>query len=504
LSFPTPTRPVRTRFAPSPTGSLHIGGLRTALFNWMFARHYGGAFLLRIEDTDQTRFVPTALQELVEAMHWAGLHWDEGPEVGGQYGPYVQSDRLPLYQEWAKWLIDNDKAYYAYETADELARMRKEQEARKQPPGYNRQHRTLSAEERARFEAEGRKPVVRFKMPLEGKTHCIDAVQDAVTFDNASLQDTVLLKADGFPTYHLAHVVDDHFMQISHVMRAVEWQPSLPLHWNLWEAFGWEKPVYMHLPVMLNPNGKGKISKRNPPVDSQGNIIPVMVHDYIKGGYLPEAVDNFLAITGWSYGDDIEIFSLSDAVKRFDGSRIVSVSAAFPVDKLKWLNGEYIRKVDADDLAGRLRAPLADAGLATDDVTLKQIAPMVQTRIKTLNEVVAMAGFFFKPKFTPASPDAIIQKKMDAATTATALRRSSDVLAGVATFTTQALHDAIQPLTTELSLSNGQLFGLLRVAVTGQTISTPTFETMEVIGKDETLRRLGLALASLDAGQIGA
>jgi glutamyl-tRNA synthetase len=314
----------------------------------------------------------------------------------------------------------------------------------------------------------------------------------------------VLLKADGFPTYHLAHVVDDHFMQISHVMRAVEWQPSLPLHWNLWEAFGWEKPVYMHLPVMLNPNGKGKISKRNPPVDSQGNIIPVMVHDYIKGGYLPEAVDNFLAITGWSYGDDIEIFSLSDAVKRFDGSRIVSVSAAFPVDKLKWLNGEYIRKVDADDLAGRLRAPLADAGLATDDVTLKQIAPMVQTRIKTLNEVVAMAGFFFKPKFTPASPDAIIQKKMDAATTATALRRSSDVLAGVATFTTQALHDAIQPLTTELSLSNGQLFGLLRVAVTGQTISTPTFETMEVIGKDETLRRLGLALASLDAGQIGA
>ena len=323
LSFPTPTRPVRTRFAPSPTGSLHIGGLRTALFNWLFARHYGGQFLLRIEDTDQTRFDPTALQTLVEAMRWAGLNWDEGPEVGGAHGPYVQSERLALYQEWAKWLVDHDKAYYAYETSEELQRMRKEQEARKLPPGYNRQHRTLTAEDRARFEAEGRKPVVRFKMPLEGKTHCEDVVQGNVSWPNEDLQDTVLLKADGFPTYHLAHVVDDYFMQISHVMRAVEWLPSLPLHWQLWGAFGWERPVYMHLPVMLNPNGKGKISKRNPPVDAQGNIIPVMVHDYIKAGYISEAVVNFLANTGWSYGDDIEIFNLEDAIKRFDGSRII-------------------------------------------------------------------------------------------------------------------------------------------------------------------------------------
>jgi glutamyl-tRNA synthetase len=491
------TTTVRTRFAPSPTGSLHIGGLRTALFNWMFARHHGGQFLLRIEDTDQTRFDPTALQTLVEAMRWAGLQWDEGPEVGGEYGPYVQSERLALYQQWANWLVDNDKAYRAYETSEELDRMRKEQEARKQPPGYNRGHRTLSADERAKFEAEGRKYVIRLKLPLDGKTHCEDVVQGKISFDNADLRDTVLLKADGFPTYHLAHVIDDHFMQISHVMRAVEWLPSLPIHWNLWEAFGWEKPVYLHLPVMLNPNGKGKISKRYPPVDSKGNVIPVMVHDYIREGYLPEAVVNFLANTGWSFGEDIEIFDIADAVKRFDGTRIIAANAAFPVDKLKWLNAEWIRRIATDDLAGRLRPPLEAAGLSVDETILRQIAPLVQPRIKTLNEVVDLAGFFFKPEFTPPTAEMLIQKKMDAVATKTALERSRAIIAEVTDFMTQALLDAVQPLTTELGLNNGQLFGVLRVAVTGQAISTPTFETMEIIGKDETLRRLDVAAALL-------
>jgi glutamyl-tRNA synthetase len=494
----TSTRPVRVRFAPSPTGSLHIGGLRTALFNWMFARHYGGAFILRIEDTDQTRFDPTALTTLVEALRWAGLNWDEGPEAGGAHGPYVQSERLSLYQEWANWLVANDKAYRAYETEAELKRMREEQMARKQPLGYNRQHRYLSAEERAKFEAEGRPSVVRLKLPLEGKTIVDDQVQGRVSFENADLRDTVLLKADGFPTYHLAHVVDDHFMQISHVMRAVEWLPSLPTHIQLWEAFGWEQPTYMHLPVMLNPNGQGKISKRNPPKDKDGNVIPVMVHDYIHAGYLPEAVVNFLANTGWSYGDDIEIFDIKDAIQRFDGTRIIAANAAFPVDKLKWVNGEHIRLLSVDDLARRLRQPLESAGLTVDDGTLLKVAPLVQTRIKTLNEVVGIAGFFFKPDFTPAPAESLIQKKMDAASTAAALRRSRDVIAGIEPFAHQPLLDATQPLTAELGLNNSQLFGVLRVAVTGQTVSTPTFETMEIIGRDETLRRLDVAIAALE------
>jgi glutamyl-tRNA synthetase len=473
--------------------------LRTALFNWLFARHFGGQFILRIEDTDQTRFDPTALQTLTEALRWAGLNWDEGPEVDGPFGPYVQSERLAVYQQWANWLVDNDKAYRAYETAEELDRMRKEQEARKLPPGYNRQHRYLSNTERAQFEAEGRAYVIRLKMPLDGKTHCEDMVQGKVSFDNENLRDTVLLKADGFPTYHLAHVIDDHLMQISHVMRAVEWLPSLPIHWQLWEAFAWERPLYLHLPVMLNPNGKGKMSKRTPPVDSQGNVIPVMVHDYIKAGYLPEAVVNFLANTGWSYGDDIEIFSVEEAIQRFDGSRIIAVNAAFPVDKLRWINAEHIRKLDADDLAERLRQPLVDAGLTVDDGVLRQVAPHVQTRIKTLNEVVSLAGFLFKAEFTPAAPELIIQKKMDAAQTAVALRRSGGVLAAVDDFGTQALHDAVQALTTELGLSNSQLFGALRVAITGQTISPPTFETMEILGKSVTLGRLALAQRAVEA-----
>jgi glutamyl-tRNA synthetase len=498
LTDASPGRPVRVRFAPSPTGSLHIGGLRTAMFNWMFARHHGGRFILRIEDTDQTRYDPTALQTLIEAMRWAGLLWDEGPDVGGAFGPYVQSERLALYQEWANWLVERDLAYRAYETADELKRMRDEQRARKQPEGYNRQHRYLTSAERAQFEAEGRPHVIRLKLPLDGKTVVEDRVQGRSAFDNADLRDSVLLKADGFPTYHLAHVVDDHFMQITHVMRAVEWLPSLPIHWHLWEAFGWEKPAYMHLPVMLNPNGKGKISKRNPPVDSKGHVIPVMVHDYMRTGYLPEAVCNFLANTGWSFGDDIEIFELQDAVQRFDGSRIIAASAAFPVDKLHWLNGEHIRRLPQDVLAERLRKPLEDAGLAVDANTLRAITPLVQTRIKTLNEVVGLAGFFFKPDFTPAPAEAIIQKKMDAASTAQALRRARAVLAGMSDFKTQALHDAIQPLTEALGLTNSQLFGVLRVAVSGQTISTPTFETMEVIGQAETLRRLDMALALLE------
>lgn len=489
--------PIRTRFAPSPTGSLHIGGLRTALFNWMFARHYGGQFILRIEDTDQKRFDPSALKTLIEAMRWAGLHWDEGPDVGGAYGPYVQSERLALYQQWANWLVEHDKAYRAYETAEELERMRKEQEARKQTFGYNRQHRYLSAAERAKFEAEGRPYVIRLKLPLEGKTVAEDSVQGRVSFDNEDLRDTVLLKADGFPTYHLAHVVDDHLMEISHVMRAVEWLPSLPIHWQLWEALGWEKPVYMHLPVILNPNGKGKISKRNPPKDRFGNVIPVMVHDYIQDGYLPEAITNFLANTGWSFGDDVEIFPIAEAIKKFDGSRIIAASAAFPVDKLEWINGMWIRQLAPDDLAGRLRKPLEDAGLTVDEGVLRKVTPHVQTRIKTLNEVTALAGFFFKPEFSAPTAEMLIQKKMDAESTAQAITRARAILAGTVDFSTQTLHDAIQPLTAELGLNNSQLFGVLRVAVTGQTISTPTFETMEIIGQAETLRRLDVAAARL-------
>jgi glutamyl-tRNA synthetase len=473
---------------------LHIGGLRTALFNFLYARRHGGAFILRIEDTDQKRFDPTALQTLVEALRWAGLQWDEGPEVGGPFGPYVQSERLAIYQHWANWLVENGKAYPAYETREELEAIRKNLEARKLPPGYNRQHRDLTEAERASFEAAGRKPVIRFKMPTEGATVVQDALRGEVSFDNALQQDAVLLKDDGYPTYHLAHVVDDYLMQISHVMRANEWLPSYPLHAQLWWAFGWEMPVYVHLPVMLNPNGKGKISKRNPPRDKNGNIIPVMVHDYMAAGYLPEAMVNFLTNIGWNFGDEREKFTQAEAIERFDIDRINQANSAYPVEKLQWLNGEYIREMEPTELAKRLKPVLEKAGYEVNGDTLLKVVPLVQTRIKTLNDIIPMAGFLFQEEFTPADAEALIQKKMDAEQTATALLRSAEVLEALTDFSTPALQEAIQPLTEALGLSNSQLFGVLRVAVTGQTVSTPTFETMEVLGKDETLRRLHLAL----------
>lgn len=494
----TPNRPVRVRFAPSPTGSLHIGGLRTAFFNWLYARHFpDGKFILRIEDTDQKRFDPNALQMLVESLRWAGLNWDEGPEVGGDYGPYVQSERLDLYKKWTDWLLDNDKAYKSYETAEELAQMRKEMEAQKLPPGYNRAHRNLTLEQRAAYEAEGRPAVVRLKMPLEGETVVQDSIHGEVRFENSRLQDTVLLKSDGFPTYHLAHVVDDHLMEISHVLRAVEWMPSLPIHWQLWEAFGWEAPTYAHLPVLLNPNGKGKISKRNPPKDAQGNVIPVLVHDYIDAGYLPEAVLNFLANIGWSYGDDQEIFTIAQAIERFDLTRINTANSAFPPEKLEWINGIYIRELPVEKLATLLRPPLEKAGFEVNNDTLLKVTELVQTRIKILNDVVSIAGFFFREEFIAPDAKLLAIKNVDAAKSKTILEDIHGKLSASNDFT----HAALEGIVREISESNGlkpkDLFGLLRVVVTGQTIATPLFETMEIIGKEITLARINDAAAQV-------
>jgi glutamyl-tRNA synthetase len=493
--------PVRTRFAPSPTGSLHIGGLRTALWAWLFARHHGGQFILRIEDTDQKRFDPNALQSLMEALRWVGMDWDEGPEVGGAYGPYVQSQRLEHYQRWAKWLVDHDHAYECYCSSERLASVNQQKQAAGLPPGYDRRCRFASTEERAALaaecEAEGRKPVIRLKMPLDGQTTFNDLVRGEVTFENKDVQDAVLLKADGFPTYHLAVVVDDYLMKISHVTRAIEWLPSAPIHITLWRAFGWEMPQYAHLPVMLNPNGKGKMSKRNPPRDAKGNIIPVMVHDYITGGYLPEALANFLIGVGWSFGDEREVFSVAEAIERFsDFSRISPANSALPVEKLEWLNGVYIREqLTPAQLAARLKRPLEEAGLTVDDDKLLRIAPIVQTRIRTLNDVVAMAGFFFHPEFKPPTPEQVIQKKMDAASTKRALEASLALIEGIEDFNFDSLHAAFSALGPELGLNNSQMFGVLRVAITGQTVSPPTFETMEVLGRDETIRRLRTVIA---------
>lgn len=492
-------KPVRTRFAPSPTGSLHIGGLRTALFNWLFARANNGQFILRIEDTDQKRFDPTALQTLVEALTWAGLNWDEGPQVGGDYAPYVQSERLAHYQQWAQWLVENGKAYECFCTSERLERVNKEKQARKEPPGYDRHCRNLSWEEVASKKANGEKCVVRFKAPLDGQTIVQDMIRGETVFENATIQDAVLLKSDGFPTYHLAVVIDDYLMQISHVLRAVEWFPSYPLHVLIWQAFGWEMPQFAHLPVMLNPNGQGKMSKRKPPVDSKGNVIPVMVHDYMQAGYLPEAMVNFLSNIGWTFGEEREFFTVDESLARFRVEDINPANSAFPTEKLEWFNGHYIRTLDVGELAKRLRPFLESAGLSVSDEILQQVAPIVQTRMKKLGEVVELAGFFFRDysTFAPAPKETIIQKKMDVPSSVDILQKSIALIESGIAFNTAALLEAFSAKTAEWGVNNSQLFGVLRVAVTGQQISTPTFETMEILGKAESIRRIQLAIQTL-------
>lgn len=490
-------RPVRVRFAPSPTGPLHIGGVRTALFNWLFARHHGGRFILRIEDTDQKRYVPGSIEMLMESLRWVGLDWDEGPDIGGVYGPYVQSERLALYQEWARWLVAHDKAYPCYCTPERLEQVNKDKEARKEQPGYDRHCRSLTPAERAAREAEGLPHVIRFKMPLDGETVVRDLIRGEVVFDNALQQDAVLLKSDGFPTYHLANVVDDHAMSISHVLRANEWMPSLPLHVQLWTAFGWEQPQYAHLPVLLNPNGKGKLSKRHAGFTQDGRRVLVLAQEFREAGYLPEALVNFLTNIGWNFGDEREVFTVQEAIARFNLEHVNPADSIYPIEKLDWLNGVYIRELPVEDLARRLREPLETAGFAVDDQLLVKVAPLVQTRLKTLNDVVEIAGFFFREPFEPAPSAQLIQKKMDAAATHSALARAAERLAALEDFTHNGLESAMRALAEQLGLSASQLFGTLRVAVTGQQVATPLFETMEILGRDTVLARVAAAAASL-------
>ncbi|NPV66937.1 MAG: glutamate--tRNA ligase [Anaerolineae bacterium] len=484
-------RPVRVRFAPSPTGPLHIGGARTALFNWLFARHHGGSFILRIEDTDRSRYKAGSLEQIIEGLRWLGLNWDEGPEVGGAYGPYFQSQRTELYREWANWLVANDKAYRCYCTAERLNAIRKSN-----PSGYDRHCRYLTPEERATHEAQGDPFVIRFKMPLEGTTTVFDEIRGNIVVDNATLTDLVLLKSDGFPTYHLANVVDDHFMAITHIMRAEEWIPTAPVHRQLYEAFGWEMPRIAHLPVILNPSGRGKLSKRSAGRLPDGRRVPVLLHEFREAGYLPEALVNFLTNIGWSFGEDREVFSVEETIARFDLSRVNPAGSKFPLEKLDWLNGVYIRQKTVEDLMPLLRERLEAAGYTVRDEVLRQAIPLIQPRLHSLNDVVEKAGFFFAETVTPTAED-LIQEQMDAASTRTALEAAYGVLAGLPVFETAAIEAALRALAGTLALKPRQLFGVLRVAVTAQAVAPPLFETMAILGRETTLARIAAAQALL-------
>jgi glutamyl-tRNA synthetase len=456
---------------------------------------------LRIEDTDQKRYVPEAEQELIHSLRWLGLSWDEGPDIGGPNAPYRQSERKHIYRQHAEQLISLDKAYYCFCSPERLAEMRKGQQARKEPLIYDGTCRRLSAGEAHRRVQAGEAHVVRFKTPREGSITVHDLLRGAISVENRVLDDFILLKSDGLAVYHLAAMVDDHLMGITHVIRGSEWLSTFPLHGHIIRAFGWTEPVFVHLSVFLKPSGKGKMSKRESAQLMQDGH-SVFLTDLEQLGYIPEGVVNWIALMGWSYDDRTEYFLLDDLINKFSLHKLNPSPAAINFTKLDYFNGLHIRALAPDALAERVRPIFEAGGYTVDDKKLHLIAPLIQPRITTLEDALDMAGFFFKEEVQPLSNE-LIGKKMTVMESAQAARRAYDVLASLGEINAKTAEQPLRDLADELGLSHGQLFGILRVAVTGQSVSPPLFESMAVIGKQIVLQRIQNAIAILDTMDAG-
>jgi glutamyl-tRNA synthetase len=477
---------VRVRFAPSPTGYPHLGNIRTALFNWLFARHHGGVFILRIEDTDVARKVDGAVETILDSLRWLGLDWDEGP--------YFQSQRLAIYRETAQRLLEAGHAYLCYCSPERLEAMRQEQMKHKQPPKYDRRCRNLTEQGTAQLEAAGIIPVVRFKTPLEGETAFDDLIYGRVTFKHDTLDDFVLLKSDGYPTYHLANIVDDHLMAVSHVLRAEEWLSSTPRHVLLYRALDWQTPQFAHLPMILGPD-RAKLSKRHGATN---------ISEYRQQGYLPEAMVNSLALLGWSLDDRTELLSREELVRHFSLERVVKTAAIFNKEKLEWMNGVYLRRLSLGDFVHRA-IPFLDRDLPgsvsrpLDEGYASRVLLLVQERAKTLAEVPVLADFFFvdEPSYDMSL---LLKRNPDEKSVGSAIGIALRRLEEAKTWDADTLESMLRCLAIELNMSTGELFGLLRIVVTGRTAAPPLFQTMAVLGKERCLKRFGTALATLPAG----
>jgi glutamyl-tRNA synthetase len=497
---------VRVRFAPSPTGKLHVGSVRTVVFNWLFARQKGGQIILRIEDTDRARYEPETIVAITEGLRWMGLDWDEGPSleelqrsgvqnakayaVGGPYGPYIQSERLELYGQAVEELLDRGLAYRCNCSPERLERVRAEQRARKQMVMYDRHCRELSEGAVSPDEPH----VVRLKVPLTGQTRFHDVIKGDVVYDNAQIDDQVLLKSDGFPTYHLAVVVDDHHMRITHIARADEWLPSTPKHVLLYQALGWDLPIYCHVPLVLGQDGK-KLSKRH------GATSVIQFRDE---GYLPDALFNFLALLGWSpgEGEEQEIFRREELIERFDLFRVSKAPAVFSYKKLDWMNGVYIRGMAPEELFDHLLIHWQNGNLVPDPCPeeekerLRPLVPLVQERLKRLDEIIEWSAFLFHDVETPPA-ERLVGKKMTPQESLEALQRARDVLAQVEPFEPELMEPPMRALAEELGIKAGQLFGIVRWAVTGQAVAPPLFGSLAIIGRDKVLSRLASAEVAL-------
>jgi glutamyl-tRNA synthetase len=496
---------VRVRFAPSPTGPLHMGGVRTALYNYLFAKKHGGDFLLRIEDTDQNRYVPGAEQYIMESLQWCGIQWDEGPVTGGPFGPYRQSERKELYRQYAMQLIESGRAYYAFDTPDELEAMRKRIEAEKSGnPQYDSRSRlsmknslTLSGKEVEQRLTSGENFVIRIKTPEDEEIVLEDLIRGTVSVHSWQLDDKVLFKSDGMPTYHLANVVDDYLMKISHVIRGEEWLPSAPLHVLLYRSLGWEAsmPQFAHLPLLLKPDGNGKLSKRDG--DRLGfPVFPLQWKDpnsgetssgYREAGYFPEAFVNLLALLGWNPGTEQEIFSLQELVDAFSLERVGKSGSKFDPEKAKWFNHQYLQSMPIEAIAAELQKIASAKGLDATSDKLKPIAEMMRERANFVHEILEQSMFFFE---APTHYDEAFAKKRWKENTPGILLKLADILESTEQFSTEYLHDVVHKFMEDNGIGAGKLMPGLRLALVGSGMGPDLSQIMAILGKTESLERI--------------
>lgn len=488
---------VRVRYAPSPTGLQHIGGVRTALFNYLFARSKGGKFILRLEDTDQTRYDPAFVQNLYDTFDWLGIHWDEGPDVGGPAAPYIQSQRFALYKEYAEKLVAMGQAYYCFCTEERLEKIRKErEESKSSETGYDRHCRSLSPEEAAKRAQAGEPHVIRLKIPLGEVTRFHDHLLGDIEWKNDDVNpDPVLLKSDGFPTYHLANVVDDHLMQVTHVLRAQEWIPSTPLHVIMYKAFGWQHPEYCHLPMVMGQDGK-KLSKRHGATS---------IDEFRRQGYLPEALINYVALLGASYEEGKDIYTVAELAERFSLDKLNKAPAIFDYKKLEWYNGQYIRMKSDEDLATLLEPYAVASGLfgpagaspsAEQRALFVAAMPLIKERLSFLHEGPAKLGYLFAEPTMPQKEE-FLPKKADLATAINLLTLVRELVPAMARQSDEVSEALVKQFAEEKQVKMGDLMMPLRVAITGSRVSPPLFGSIRLLGEAQALARVDRALEYL-------
>jgi len=488
--------PARTRIAPSPTGRFHLGNARNALFDYLLARKTGGQFILRFEDTDRKRFVPGSEEEIVRALDWMGITPDESPFHGGQYGPYRQTERRETYQQHAHMLVDTGYAYPCFCSPERLEKMRNEQEARKvDRVQYDGLCRKLDPQDAAKRIANGESYVIRFKMPKDGTTTAHDHLRGDILTENKYLDDYVLLRSNGLPTYHLGAMVDDHEMKITHVLRSAEWLPTFPLHVQIVRAFGWDEPVWAHLSIFLKPSGKGKMSKRDSAAAMRDGH-SIFVDDLKDLGYIPEGVLNWIGLMGWGVAED-ELMALDQMIERFSIDTLTPSPAAINFQKLDHFNGSHIRLLSTEDLTARIKPYFTGADLEVQNDVLLKITPLIRERLVTLDDCLAFASFFFKEDVQP-NPEDLIAKGLDAKQSAEIAKKVYEILVTLPDISHQTAEPPLRAYVESSGLSASQVFGVLRVAVTGQKVSPPLFESMEIIGTENVLQRLKMAIEMLE------